>query len=352
MKKTLIALAVLAASGTAFAQSTVTLYGVVDMGYNTTKLSTGSTINAKTAGIAAIQSGSRLGFKGTEDLGGGLKANFTVEMGIDPTEARLDSATSGLFNRQSFVGLEGGFGVLNIGRQYTLIHGIQGAMDPNVNAIQAGWLPGLTNSVRSDDTIAYTSPSFSGFTASVATSMAGSETSTAAGATKAGDATSIGATYTSGPLSVRVVSETIKRTALSVTVPGATAATALSDAFADRKATSFGASYDLGVAKLSYLNTSAKAGSAADNAKATTSNFGVSVPMGALTLNASVSNAKMTDTGTTIGKANGFMLGASYALSKRTNAYAFLGEAEYKPTGAPANNGKHSTMAMGLRHTF
>ena len=325
----------------------MTLYGVVDLGYNTVKQTTGSTVNAKTAGITSIQSGSRFGFKGTEDLGGGLKANFTFEYSVQP-----DEATTSMANRQSFAGLEGGFGVLNIGRQYTLIHGIQGALDPNGNATQAGWLPGLTNSVRSDDTIAYTSPSFSGFTASVAMSLAGSETSTAAGATKAGDATSIGATYTSGPLSVRVVSETIKRTALSVTVPGATAATALSDALADRKATSFGASYDLGVAKLMYLNTSAKAGSAADNAKATTSNFGVSVPMGALTLNASVSNAKMTDTGTTIGKANGFMLGASYALSKRTNAYAFLGEAESKPTDAPANNGKHSTMAMGLRHTF
>ena len=348
----MFALAVLAASGASFAQSTVTLYGVADLGYNTVKMTTGSTVNAKTAGITSIQSGSRFGFKGTEDLGGGLKANFTFEYGVQP-----DEATTSMANRQSFVGLEGGFGVLNIGRQYTLIHGIQGALDPNGNATQAGWLPGLTNSIRSDDTIAYTSPSFSGFTASVAMSLAGSETSTAAGATKAGDATSIGATYASGPLSVRVVTETIKRTALTVAIPGtvytapATGAV-LSDALADRKATSFGASYDLGVAKLSYLNTSAKAGSAADNAKATTSNFGVSVPMGALTLNASLSNAKMTDTGTTIGKANGFMLGASYALSKRTNAYAFLGEAESKPTGAPANNGKHSTMAMGLRHTF
>jgi predicted porin len=321
------------------------------------KQTTGTTVNAKNAGINSIQSGSRLGFKGTEDLGGGLKANFTLEYSVQP-----DEATTSMANRQSFVGLEGGFGVLNIGRQYTLIHGIQGAMDPNGNATQAGWLPGLTNSVRSDDTIAYTSPSFSGFTASVAMSLAGSETSTAAGATKAGDATSIGAAYTSGPLSVRVVTETIKRTALSFAVPGATAASTFSDALADRKATSFGASYDLGFAKLSYLNTSAKSGSAADNAKATSNNFGVSVPMGALTLNGSFSNGKITDTASTTvgtstfapatGKGTGYMLGASYALSKRTNAYAFLGEAKSKPNGAPALNGKHSTMAMGLRHTF
>ncbi len=322
------------------------------MGYNTTKLSTGTTVNAKTAGIGAIQSGSRLGFKGTEDLGGGLKANFTVEMGIDPTEARLDSATAGLANRQSYVGLEGGFGVLNIGRQYTLIHGVQGAMDPNGNATAAGWLAGLTNSTRFDDMIAYTTPTFSGFNATVGMSLAGSETSTAPGATKSGDVTTVAAAYTNGPLTVRAAYEATKKTALSLTEPGDLAATAFSDALADRKMTSIGASYDLGVAKVSYLNTSAKAGSAADNAKATSNNFGVTVPMGALTLAASLSNGKITDTGTTFGKGTGYQLGASYALSKRTNAYAFLGEAKSKPTGNAAANGKHSTMAAGLRHTF
>jgi len=342
----------------------VTLYGVVDLGYNTVKQTTGTTVNAKTAGINSIQSGSRFGFKGSEDLGGGLKANFTLEYAVAPDEAATSMA-----NRQSFVGLEGGFGVLNVGRQYTLIHGVQGAMDPNGNATQAGWLPGLTNSVRSDDTIAYTSPSFSGFTASVAMSLAGSETSTAAGATKAGDATSIGAAYTSGPLSVRFATETIKRSALNVALPGMVykapiTSSGLSDSLTDRKATSFGASYDLGMAKVYFLNTTAKAGSAADNAKATSNNFGVSVPMGALTLNGSFSNGKITDAASTAltdstaatasatGKGTGYMLGASYALSKRTNAYAFLGEAKSKPTGAPASNGKHSTMAMGLRHTF
>lgn len=352
MKKTLIALAAVAATGAAFAQSTVTLYGLVDMGYNTVKQTTGTTVNAKNAGIGAIQSGSRLGFKGTEDLGGGLKANFTVEMGIDPTEARLDSATAGLANRQSFIGLEGGFGVLNIGRQYTLTHGVQGAMDPNGNATAAGWLAGLTNTARFDDMIAYTTPTLSGFNATVGVSLAGSETSTAPGATKAGDATTVAAAYVNGPLTVRAAYEAIKRTALSVTIPGDIAATALSDALADRKATSIGASYDLGVAKISYLNTSAKAGSAADNAKATTNNFGVTVPMGALSLSASLSNGKMTGDGATLGKATGYQLGASYALSKRTNAYAFLGEAKSKPTGNPAGNGKHSTMAAGLRHSF
>jgi predicted porin len=335
------------AATASFAQSTVTLYGVVDMGYNTTKLSTGATVNAKNAGLNSIQSGSRFGFKGTEDLGGGLKANFVMEYGVQP-----DEATTSMANRQSFIGLEGGFGVLNIGRQYTLIHGVQGAMDPNGNATAAGWLAGLTNSVRFDDMIAYTTPSISGFTATLGMGLAGSETSTAAGATKAGDVTTVAAAYANGPLTVRAAYEVTKKTALSVTEPGDAAATAFSDALADRKMTSIGASYDLGVAKVSYLNTSAKAGSAADNAKATTNNFGVTVPMGAVTLGASLSNGKITDTGTTFGKATGYQLGASYALSKRTNAYAFLGEAKSKPTGNAAANGKHSTMAVGLRHSF
>ena len=71
MKKTLIALAAVAATGAAFAQSTVTLYGVVDQGYNTDKKTVGG-VATKITGLTSILSGSRFGFKGTEDLGGGL----------------------------------------------------------------------------------------------------------------------------------------------------------------------------------------------------------------------------------------------------------------------------------------
>jgi predicted porin len=113
MKKALLALAVLAAfAGTASAQTNVTMYGVLDMALQHEN----DGVNSTTALDSGIQSGSRLGFKGTEDLGGGLKANFDLEAGVN-----ADTGTSSqggiLFGRQAWVGLSGGFGSLRLGRQ-------------------------------------------------------------------------------------------------------------------------------------------------------------------------------------------------------------------------------------------
>jgi predicted porin len=196
--------------------------------------------------------------------------------------------------------------------------------------------------------VAYTSPAIAGFTVQAAQGLAGSETSSAPGATKAGDVQTFGVTYANGPLQVRAVTETIKRTALSVTLPGGAAATALSNDAANRKAVSIGASYDLGMAKLAVLSTKAKAGTAADAGELNTTNFAVTVPMGAITLTATASNGDYKDSGAAKVDVSGYMLGASYAFSKRTNAYAFVGEAKNKAATA----GKHETMAVGLRHSF
>jgi predicted porin len=341
MKKSLIALAVLAASGAAFAQSTVTLYGVADLGYNTDEKTVG-TVATKTTGLTSILSGSRLGFRGTEDLGGGLKANFVMEYAVQPDEAATTMA-----NRQSFVGLSGGFGSVNLGRQYTQIHGVQGSFDANGNATAAGWLGGGTSTVRQSNAIVYSTPSFSGFSAAVELGFAeaaqGGSTSVTG---NAGNTTAFGLGYANGPLTVKAASETIKLAKLSYTAPGAAAAD-LSDALASRKATSIGASYDLGVAKVMAVSTSAKAGSS-DKGEVKTSNFGVSVPMGAITLNATVSNGKYIDSGAASVKTNGYQVGANYSLSKRTTAYVLMGEGKNKATTAT----KHETFAMGVRHTF
>jgi predicted porin len=355
MKKHLIAAAVAGAFAVP-AMAQVTVYGILDMGYNTIKANVaGTTTSSKNTGISdGTQSGSRLGFRGEEDLGGGLKASFVIEASLAPTESNL---APGATNRQTFATLSGGFGGISVGRQYTLIHGIQGAYDPNGNASAAGWLPGLTNSLRGDDMIVYSSPSISGLTVQVGMGLAGSENSTSSGATKAGDVTTFGATYSAGPLSVRVVSETTKKTALSVTLPGGTAVgtaatattTALSDALDDREAMSYGASYDLGVARVMVLATEAEGGSNADKGELSTMNLGVVVPVGALSLQASYSQGDYKDSGARKVDLSGYMLGASYALSKRTNVYAFIGEAENE-TATKA--GKHSTTAIGLRHQF
>ena len=151
MKKSLIALAALAAVSAASAQSSVTLYGVVDAAYgvhNTTTRDGTGTI--RTAGVMdGANAGSRIGFRGTEDLGGGLKANFVIEQGISPTTGQLFgvragatghqvdgfsavgsggalSGSAGAYttstNRQSYLGLSSDMGTVNIGYQYTILY--------------------------------------------------------------------------------------------------------------------------------------------------------------------------------------------------------------------------------------
>jgi predicted porin len=144
MKKSLFAVAAAGAfagvAGTAAAQSSVTVYGLLDMGYTgyNTRLSGGTT-----AGIPAVtqstgstfnsnggESTSRLGFRGTEDIGGGLSAFFTIETAVTPNgqQAISSGATA---NRQTFVGLrKNGVGQASIGTQYTVIHDQVAVTDP------------------------------------------------------------------------------------------------------------------------------------------------------------------------------------------------------------------------------
>ena len=155
MKKSLLALAALSAiAGAAQAQSSVTVYGILDVGYvgtntNTTSTSAALQGQAKTQGSsfgASAESSSRLGFKGNEDLGGGTSAFFTIEMGLNPTVGNLSGSaannpkydlqgttnTSGsaIDNRQTFVGLKkNGIGQFAIGRQYTPVFNAGAATD-------------------------------------------------------------------------------------------------------------------------------------------------------------------------------------------------------------------------------
>ncbi|MDE1999674.1 MAG: porin, partial [Burkholderiales bacterium] len=119
MKKTLLALAALAATSAAFAQSSVTLYGLVDVSVE--KVKTDHQVNKVSSGNLAI---SRLGVKGSEDLGGGMKANFVLESQVNADTGSAD--TSRFFKRAAWVGLQGGAGELRLGRQDTPIGALAG----------------------------------------------------------------------------------------------------------------------------------------------------------------------------------------------------------------------------------
>ena len=140
MKKSLFALAAVGAfAGAAQAQSSVTVYGILDVGFQgvTTRGPLSSNTNPTNVNITRFsgegsQTTSRLGFRGTEDLGGGTRAFFTAEFGLSPTDATLSGSTgNGLFNRQTFVGIgQKGIGQAAIGTQYTPIHLAVGRTDP------------------------------------------------------------------------------------------------------------------------------------------------------------------------------------------------------------------------------
>jgi len=146
MKKSLFALAAVGAiAGTAQAQSSVTVYGLIDEAYvgaNQRFANPGQTVNSNSASgvtnttTSAITSGaestSRLGFKGNEDLGGGLSAFFTYELGLDPNKPEV-IAVNYTQNRQSFVGLKkAGIGAISFGTHYTTIFDAASITDPGM----------------------------------------------------------------------------------------------------------------------------------------------------------------------------------------------------------------------------
>ena len=125
MRKTLVALAALAAVGTASAQSSVTLFGVIDAaisGYkNQSQTPSGATVDTtQTAQTSSGYTGNRLGLRGSEDLGGGLAGNFWLEAGFNTDTGKGAASGGGInFNRRSTVSLSGAFGEVRLGRDYT-----------------------------------------------------------------------------------------------------------------------------------------------------------------------------------------------------------------------------------------
>lgn len=161
MKKSLIALAVLGFAGGAMAQSSVTLYGVANVGFG----GASGAGNGFQMMDAPNGTGSRFGFRGTEDLGGGLRANFLLESGYLMPNGANDNAANLQFQRSAWMGLSGGWGEVRMGRQYTV------GFDASIwtmpaTRTNAQLLAGLGfhgMGARNDAMIKYLSPNFSGF---------------------------------------------------------------------------------------------------------------------------------------------------------------------------------------------
>jgi predicted porin len=319
MKKSLVALAVLAASGAAMAQSSVTLAGKMNVGIQ----STNGSKNALTGG--ADGSDSRLIFRGTEDLGGGLKANFHAETGFKTDTGVNDNAANQLFQRQVWGGLAGGFGELRAGRQYTVgFYGSIGSMPSTYTdpALAVGFgFNGMGS--RNNDQIQYWSPKIGGAQLSMSTQLAGD---TSGAATKAAKSNEVGLSYTAGKLSLNLTAANVTSAAGVKTSPMGV----------------YGA-YNFGAfaAHLGYVDTDAAAGPIAG--KGTVAK--VTMPMGANTF--FIGTAKNSTT-----KADAFEIGNFHSLSKRTRIYALYanGSEDTKGSTGAISNGKR--VSLGLDHNF
>jgi predicted porin len=343
MKKSLIALAVLAASGAAMAQSSVTLYGLVDAAVDSTSSET-TGLNAvgkltQTRVSSSALNNSRWGLKGSEDLGGGLSAVFALEAGFNTdtgSAANLSPNTSQtMFGRQAFVGLNSNFGTVSLGRQYTAYDALRGATnntsDYNFATTNSVWggvgLAGYSN--RTSNSIAYTSPDFSGISGAVVLGLGENKTAT----NSASSNNSLHIKYANGPVLVGYAyqQEKIQNTATSTM---------------SNKYNLLAGSYDFGVAKLVAGYNDAKN----DLIKEKDYQVGVSAPFGAAVVYAGYSHAKAEGAGFN-NKGNGFDLVGTYSLSKRTTMYA-----GYYNTKVESNNGasetKTQSFAAGVRHTF
>lgn len=365
MKKSLVALAALAVVGAASAQSTVTMYGVVDMGVNTLKDTTPAGDLNKSGVQQGTLSNSRIGFKGTEDLGGGLKANFTLEYAVNP-----DEATQSFTNRQGFVGLSGNFGAVTIGRQYTPYHNVQAAMDMagNVNATP-GYIVNAHNfnGGRASNAVQYATPTFSGFSAVAQvgagqTAATGTESTIASttGAQAEGKNYGFAGVYAAGPLVAGLAYNSISNPNSLVTgvgaITGGPTLVGFGAASREVKVWVAGASYDFGVAKASLAYSALTDNKIAAGVSDLTSNgynFSVAAPFGATTLVANLGRAtiKQDSTGTD-GTITGYQLMANYALSKRTTAYAVYGNDKTTDNTAGTDVLKRTSTAVGIRHTF
>jgi predicted porin len=425
MKKSLFAIAAVTAfAGAAQAQSSVTVYGLLDYGFQGSSQTAAGTsaVAAGTGGVPGAaqanvvtktqssgiqgsgQSTSRLGFRGTEDLGGGTSAFFTVEVALttdnaNPTAGGAGTtgpgafgATSNTANRQTFIGLaQKGMGRASLGLQYTPIHNAVAATNAggtnNVigdvihdrSGQTAVVYPGSgmsTNdsyTVRTSNALILNSENISGFNINgmvVSRGTTTTQTAATTGGVNTNSGYGLGVNYTWKRLLVTANYQQFNQEATSTTAMTVGYNGGGTNTGANAKDTQqyYGASYDFGILKafVGYVNRKVQNNDNSSNyVTRTAQQIGVSAPI-TKTINvfASGGMGRLNSTGTNGPTADftGYQLGSNYVLSKRTNLYAIYGAANtsnsnagiYSATATANGNSSYnqSSYAIGMRHTF
>lgn len=398
MKRTLLAAAlVIGFVGSAQAETSVTLYGLIDtgVGYQQVKgndANGNSFKESRTGLVQGIQSGSRWGLKGTEDLGGGLQAIFQLESGFDSTtgkQAQSNSLNDRLFGRQATIGLQSNsFGRLDLGRQFDISTKYVDPIDPFSGAFgqsRIGSVFSSASKMRWDNMVMYQTPNFSGFQfgAGYSFNVDGGQQYKVSGVDdKNSRGITTGLRYVSGPINVALTWNQIK-----TGTPGVSGGTGVTVGDADTNISTWvlGGSYDFEIVKvaLAYGQTRngwmqglayggtvpAVPGSSIATATNTPAFYGaeglrvnsylvgVSAPIGNGKILASWTMGDPRDSAGTVGnffagdlaKQNTYSLGYTYSLSKRTNLYAV---GSYAKNAAFRRDLKSTFAAVGVRHAF
>lgn len=344
MQKKIIALAVAGlVSGAAFADTNVVLYGVADIYFGSTNITSVGRVNAVNSGGGA---GSRIGLKGAEELGGGLKAIFTYETSVNLDDGTTTTAGLGTV-RQSFVGLEGGFGKVIAGRlqspgldftaTYTPDSGMVNTSQKTV-AKAAGTSITNSDAARFNNAVEYVSPTFSGVT--LKTLYAATTESTLAART---NEYALSADYVAGPFAIGYTAQHF--------VPVATVAVT-----AKTVDQAIGAKYNFGPLTAFATYQTVKV---SNNPANKVWSLGASAPVGkAGTFIASY--AKFDDESAADKNAKAFSLSYQYALSKRTKLYAIYnnltndnnGSAVLAGTAPVGVSAKSNQVVAGINHSF
>jgi predicted porin len=400
MKKSLLAVAAIGAfASAAQAQSSVTVYGILDMGYagaNSTQ-STGTAVTKTTSSalIAGSESTSRLGFKGVEDLGGGTKAFFTVEMKVEPDNSSAISV-SGSGNRQTFVGLsQKGIGAFSLGTQYTPIHEAVGKTDPGqqnnvagnliysggvgaaslskLSATGSGTYAGQSYTIRQANSLVLKSDNIAGFTARAMLTQNNkdaTQTSATGGGNTNASGWGLGIDYawkklylTANYQSFTARNTSSASTAANLVLFGAAQANTAGTNVNDNQQY-YAATYDFGILK-AYAQAVSRSSTQNNNSayyqKYSAQQIGVrSFITPKIEGWASASMGKFENLGASIPKnnLNAWQLGSNYWLSKRTNLYAIYGmtatsnAAVSTAANAAQASYNQSNYAVGVRHTF
>lgn len=328
MKRSLLALAVLGAfAGAASAQTSVNIYGILDIGLAHEDNGTASTTRMDSGNVY----GSRLGFKGTEDLGGGMSALYTLEMGLN-----MDTGTGQgpLFNRQAFVGLKNSAGTFTLGRQYTPMFRAQVAYDPFFTGFAGNAGRMMANGAgpsgpRTDNSIFYVSPNIGGFEGQLLYGLG----------EQAGDTSrlrEIGAAvgYAKGPIGVKLAHHNANDLTGNISA----------------KNTNLSGTYDFGVAKLYAAYQINKTGSTLDTRD---SLVGVSVPFGAGKLIASY--IRKDNRLTANADASQAAVGYIHSLSKRTDLYTSYSKIDNDAGSSirvPTAGNTDTLFNVGISHKF